>query len=86
MPDNSSNARFERIEAYLERHAAAIAAHDAAIQRIDERLDRLAERHEGLANAVELLTSMHRENEERFATLARIAIEHERRLDRLESQ
>jgi hypothetical protein len=34
---------------------------------IDERLDRLIERHEALTQTVEIIASMQRENEKRFA-------------------
>jgi hypothetical protein len=34
---------------------------------IDERLDRLTERHQALTQTVEIIASMQRENEKRFA-------------------
>ena len=42
---------------------------------IEERLDRLTERHEALTQTVEIIASMQRANEERFA-------ESERRFER----
>jgi hypothetical protein len=39
---------------------------------IDERLDRLTERHEALTQTVELIAAMHRDNEKRFAEIAKI--------------
>ena len=38
---------------------------------IDERLDRLTERHEALTQTVEIIASMHSENEKRFAEMRR---------------
>jgi hypothetical protein len=43
---------------------------------IDERLDKLAERHEALTQTVEIIASMQRENERRFA-------ENEKRMEKL---
>jgi hypothetical protein len=37
-----------------------------AAMTIDERLEKLTERHEALTQSVELLHSMHRDNEERW--------------------
>jgi hypothetical protein len=38
---------------------------------IDERLDKLTERHEALTQTVEIIASMHRENEKFFAEIRR---------------
>jgi DNA anti-recombination protein RmuC len=38
---------------------------------IDERLDKLTERHEALTQTVEIIASMHRENEKLFAEMRR---------------
>jgi hypothetical protein len=43
---------------------------------IDERLDKLTERHEALTQTVEIIASMQRENEKRFA-------ENEKRFEKL---
>jgi archaellum component FlaC len=70
-------SRLDRIERILEQ---AVERGRMTDQRLDgvterlngvaERLDRLTERHEALAQAVELLSTMHRDNEQRFAQLA----------------
>jgi acetolactate synthase small subunit len=55
---------------------------------IDERLERLTERHETLAQSVEVMTVMHRENEQRLGQimdsmnrLINVVEAHEHRLD-----
>jgi hypothetical protein len=55
---------------------------------IDERLERLTERHEALAQSVEVMTVMHRENEQRLGQimdsmnrLINVVEAHEHRLD-----
>jgi predicted nuclease with TOPRIM domain len=60
---------------------------------IDERLERLTERTEALTQSVELLASMHKDNEQRMAVLAEsmtkladAVLNHEHRLDDLEDQ
>ena len=80
MTDQRLDGVTERLDGVTER-----------LNGVTERLDRLTERHEALAQAVELLSTMHRDNEQRFAQLAdvmtrliRIVQNHEQRLDDLE--
>ncbi len=77
MPPNVN--RLDRIEAAIEQLAAA-----------DRRLQ---ERQEALAQSVELLTSLHTDNERRVAQLmdtmnrlGNIVISHDQRLDDLENR
>ena len=81
-----ANGRLDRIEATLEQLAIAD-------QRLQKRQEALQERQEALAQSVELLTSLHRDNETRVAALmdtmnrlANIVISHDQRLDDLENR
>jgi hypothetical protein len=50
---------------------------------IDKRLDKLTERHEALTQAVEIIASMQRDNEKRFAENERRFAENEKRFEKL---
>lgn len=91
MPDQSD--RLDRIEAAIEQLVAADRRLQDRQQALQDRQEALQDRQEALAQSVELLTSLHTDNERRIAQimdtmnrLANIVISHDQRLDDLENR
>src|SRR5690242_13462225 len=97
---HTNSDRLDRVEAMIEEFAVndrRLQERQKALQErqeaLQERQDKFQERHEALTQSVELLKSLHEDNEKRLGVLmetttrlGNIVISHEDRLDDLENR
>ena len=91
--NEAPNGRLDRIEGAIEQLALSDGRLQARQEALHDRQEALQARQKALAQSVELLVTMHRDNETRVAQvmdmmnrLGNIVISHDQRLDDLEDR